>query len=101
MASGHNIETLKDLMDERDKRYNAVAGAQEKAVSAALAAAKEAVIKAEAAADRRFENTNEWRQTVNDLLRAQQGRGAGLAAGWGWAVAVVSLVLLASNFLNR
>ncbi len=48
--------------------------AQEKAVAAALAAAKEAVVKAQTATDRRFENSNEWRNTVETLQRTYMPR---------------------------
>jgi hypothetical protein len=40
--------------------------AQEKAVSAALAAAKEATAKAEGAAEKRFDSVNEFRATLKD-----------------------------------
>jgi urease accessory protein UreF len=42
---------------------------QEKAVTAALAAADRAVNKAELAVEKRFENSNEWRNTVETLQR--------------------------------
>jgi hypothetical protein len=48
--------------------------AQGKAVDAALAAAKEAVIKAETSTEKRFENSNEWRNTVETLQRTYMPR---------------------------
>jgi hypothetical protein len=48
--------------------------AQGKAVDAALAAAKEAVIKAETSTEKRFENSNEWRNTVESLQRTYMPR---------------------------
>lgn len=48
--------------------------AQEKAVSAALAAADRAVIKSETAVEKRFENSNEWRNTVETLQRTYMPR---------------------------
>jgi hypothetical protein len=60
---------------EADRRmYAALRADDQSAVSTAMAAAKEAVAKAEIANERRFENTNEWRATYGDL--AQRGRGA-------------------------
>jgi hypothetical protein len=57
---------LRVLIDEADKRYNQRFDAQEKAVAAALAAAKEAVVKAEAASEKRFDSVNEFRATLKD-----------------------------------
>ena len=54
------------LINERDKAYNQRFDAQEKAVAAALAAAKEAVTKAESAAEKRFDSVNEFRNTLKD-----------------------------------
>ena len=58
--------TLKDLIDERDKQYLQRFEAQQKAVAAALEAAKEAVTKAENAAEKRFDSVNEFRNTLKD-----------------------------------
>ena len=56
------------LLREMDRRYEERFAAQEKAVAAALASAKEAVIKAEGAAEKRFEALNELRGAVQDIL---------------------------------
>jgi len=76
-ASSDDIR-LREYVDVRfDAAAQAVAAAlaaQEKAVAAALAAAKEAVIKAETATERRFENSNEWRSTVETLQRTYMPR---------------------------
>jgi hypothetical protein len=48
--------------------------AQQEAVHAALTSAKEAVAKAEMATERRFENSNEWRNTVETLQRTYMPR---------------------------
>lgn len=68
---------MERLIDERNERYEQRFLAQEKAVAAALtaakeavasalAAAKEAVAKAEASADKRFEAVNEFRAQLAD-----------------------------------
>jgi hypothetical protein len=62
------------LLDEAQKRTSDGFAAQEKAVQAALTSAKEAVIKAELATERRFENSNEWRNTVETLQRTYMPR---------------------------
>jgi len=57
---------LRSIMDERDARYTQRFNDQEKAVAAALAAAKEAVDKAEGAASKRFDSVNEFRGQLKD-----------------------------------
>lgn len=91
---------------------------QDKAVQAALLAAKEAVLKAENATEKRFESVNEFRQQLSDqtntfLSRAEynashkaledkmdaltdrfnktEGRSGGLQAGWGYLIGAVGL----------
>lgn len=57
--SGWTVDTLKEYTEQRFTD-------QDKAVQAALLAAKEAVIKAETATEKRFEATNEFRQQLSD-----------------------------------
>lgn len=52
----------------------AALAAAEKAVAAALSAADRAVLKAEMATEKRFENSNEWRNTVETLQRTYMPR---------------------------
>lgn len=89
--------------------------AADKAVEAALTSAKEAVLKAEVASEKRFESINEFRATlsdqaqqfasqekVNDLVSRfdrLEGRTTGLDAGWAkllgaavFAAAIVAIV---------
>lgn len=92
---------------------------QEKAVAAALAAADRAVAKAEMASEKRFESVNEFRNTLKDQqsglvsrteveseirafrimidelkarINRNEGRGAGLQAGWGILIGAVGLI---------
>jgi len=55
-----------DLSAQLDRRFTD----SERAVQAALAAAKEAVLKAETASERRFEAVNEFRAQLNDQAHA-------------------------------
>lgn len=68
--SGWTIDTLAAhvvyMIREADRRYEQRFAAQETAVANALAAAKEAVDKAEAATEKRFEAVNEFRAQLND-----------------------------------
>jgi chromosome segregation ATPase len=100
--------------------------AQEKAVAAAMAASQAAIDKAESAAQRRFEGVNEFRNTLSDQQRtlipraeaevrisaiekqldtlrdeltSVRARSLGVAAGWGWAVGVVGIVIAVASFL--
>ena len=62
------IDGVRELIGERDRLYTDRFNAQEKAVLAAMASAKEAVTKAEAATEKRFEGVNELRGMANDIL---------------------------------
>lgn len=88
-TSGWTLDTLKDhlsaLITGNDKRYEqrfdasqkAIElgfSAQKSAVDAALAAADRAVIKAEFAAEKRFDSVNEFRKTQDDRDRAETER---------------------------
>jgi hypothetical protein len=62
-------EYILALLSERDLRYSQRFEAQEKAMNLSLFSAKEAVTKAEAAAEKRFESVNEFRNTLSDQQR--------------------------------
>lgn len=67
------------ILNERSTANGQRFDAQEKAVAAALAAAKEAVAKAEAAAEKRFEGLNEFRGTLKDQQATLMPRAEVLA----------------------
>lgn len=110
----YHDEKIAFLKQHTDQRFSD----QDKAVQAALLAAKEAVLKAEAASDKRFESVNEFRKTLSDqtssfLTRPEydanhkaledkielltdrfnknEGRGTGLQAGWGYLAGIIGL----------
>jgi hypothetical protein len=60
---------LTALIESNDRRYEQRFVAQALATDAALAAAERAVLKAEAAAERRFEGVNEFRASLADQQR--------------------------------
>lgn len=60
------ISHNESMRDETDRRYEQRFVAQERAVEAALTSAKEAVLKAETASEKRFEGVNEFRATLAD-----------------------------------
>jgi hypothetical protein len=114
------ITALEVTMAERDRRYGERFDAQERANSLALDAAEKAVLKAEGAAEKRFEAVNEFRATLTDQaatfatrvemiseLRAMSarlerieshdaltaGRGTGMSQLWGFIVGASGLVV--------
>lgn len=62
------------LFAAQDKAVSAALAAQKEGTASALAAADRAVTKAETATERRFENSNEWRNTVETLQRTYMPR---------------------------
>ena len=67
MGNSWTLKTLKAYFEELRK-------GDQTAVQAALQAAKEAVIKAETAADKRFESVNEFRAALSDQAKTQVTR---------------------------
>lgn len=124
-VSGWSVETamfhLLSVTASNDRRYEQRFEAQEKAVGNAIFAADRAVVKAEAATEKRFESVNEFRATLSDqqrtfmprsesdaiikaldvrlqrmeeLARVGQAERAGIQGGWGYAVGVAGFVAL-------
>lgn len=110
-VSGWTVDTVKEYFEQRFTD-------QDRAVQAALQAAKEAVLKAETSSDKRFDSVNEFRRTLSDQtntflsrpeyeaqhkaledrvtdlsdrMNKADGRGAGLSAGWGYLAGAVGL----------
>ena len=115
-------------MDERDRRYEERFIAMDQKTSLALTSSKEAVTKAEAATEKRFDSVNEFRgslkdQAANLLPRAEadvkftaiareidelkkntnlsQGRSTGFSASWGIAVSLMLLAMALIGLLLR
>lgn len=117
------VESLKEhfttLMRETDRRYEERFIAQEKAAKDTLTATKEAILKAEAAAEKRFEGVNEFRQTLSDQastfmprieavqradnntekiidlssrLDRMQGHTLGISTGWAVLIAAIGAI---------
>jgi len=58
------------IINEHDRQYQQRFEAQEKALAAALSSAKEAVDKANAASEKRFDSVNEFRNSLKDQASA-------------------------------
>lgn len=122
------LKHLVALIDANDKRYEQRFGDSKIAVDAALSAAKEAVVKAETASEKRFEGVNEFRAALGDQQRtlmprieaevrmnvldqkiaalektatASVGRQAGASNLWGWIAGVVGIALALISLLLR
>jgi hypothetical protein len=120
VAQESAFSAFKELMDERDKRYEQRSSAQDTAVESALATSKEAVNKAETATERRLEVLNELRgvvvdqsrefsrksevdllinaiggriDTLTSIVNAQQAHGGGIKDAFGYVVAGAGLLL--------
>lgn len=110
-VSGWTVDTLKEYFEQRLTD-------QDKAVQAALTAAKEAVLKAENATDKRFDSVNEFRQQLNDQtntflsrpeynaqhkaledkvsdltdrVNTTDGKSSGVSASWGYLVGFLGI----------
>jgi len=120
MAEGRETVSLREYVDTRF-------AAQESAVQAALASAEKAVVKAESAAERRFDSVNEFRATLADQARllmpraeaesamksltekldalqmrvnARDDRGRGMGDIWGYIVGAVGILALVISYLR-
>jgi len=68
------VSGVKEVMDERDRRYESRFTAMDEKTSLALNSSEKAVTKAEVAQEKRFDNTNEWRAAMQDRDRNQMPR---------------------------
>lgn len=89
------INGVNRLLDEVDKRNMQQFASQEKAVSAALAAAEKAVGVAERNAEKWRDNANEWRAAMSDKDRNFITK----SAAWGYLVGAVGLLLAVIEIL--
>jgi len=80
---------LKELLAAADRRYEQRFDAQEKAVQAALNAAKDAVNKAEQASEKRLDSVNEFRAQLRD----QAGTFVTRSELWGYFIGSTGLLL--------
>ena len=94
------IDRVHDVSDERDLRYEQRFTAMDEKTSLALNASEKAVTKAEIAQEKRFDNTNEWREAMSDRDRNQmprieiEQRFSSMKAQINWAVGVTVTLLI-------
>ncbi len=74
IALEKRLASLEAIVHETDRRHQEGMASQAKLVDAALAAAKEAVVKAEVATEKRFEGVNEFRSSLSDLTATMMSR---------------------------
>jgi hypothetical protein len=122
------FEAFKELMNERDKRYEQRANSTDERTSLALTSSEKAVAKAETATEKRFDAVNEFRGQLKDqaatlMPRAEadskfssmtkemeelkkvantaQGRSSGFSASWGIAVSLAFVAIALVGLLLR
>jgi hypothetical protein len=94
------ISALREIVDERDRRYEDRFTAMDEKTTLALNASDKAVTKAELAQEKRFDNTNEWRAAMNDRDRQQmprveiEQRFDALKKQQNWTIAVLVTLIL-------
>lgn len=120
-------EHIEAIIAANDRRYEERFIAANAAVTTAMTAAKEAVLKAEAATESRFAGVNEFRATLSDqqqrfIARSEvevmrsamtekvdgltktverlMAQRQGATTGWGYAVGVVGFVALIYTFFK-
>lgn len=89
------IKVLEAVCNERERASNQRFESQDRAVSAALAAAEKAVAKAEIAAEKRFDAVNEFRGQLKDQAATFVTRTelyAGLVAVLTLAISALELI---------
>jgi hypothetical protein len=93
---------LENLRRETDYRFEAIQQrftAQEAAVGMALAAAKEAVLKAELAQEKRFDQVAEKIDMLTTYMDKLAGKSAGNAQTFGYMIAAATITLSLVVFL--
>jgi hypothetical protein len=105
----HLTSLIKSLERSVDQRFSA----QEKSVTQAFHAAQRATDRADAAASKRFEGVNEFRQAMEDQQRTfipraevearltplerfistNSAKSRGITEGWSWSVAIIAIVV--------
>ncbi len=120
------FDNLHTLIDANDKAYNQRFENNTEATKAALASADRAVIKAEAATEKRFDNVNEFRNTLADQQRtfipkaeaelsfrgivdridklengqiSNQSKGFGINQGIGWIIGIIGTIIGVVSFI--
>ena len=115
----NEIHALRELINERDRRYEREWQAVSKSTEVAMTSAQKAVEKAEAAVERRLEGMNEFRGSLADQARLLmprseaesrmtemskqlamlssridrgEGRGSGLNQGWGYLIGAIGAI---------
>jgi hypothetical protein len=125
--SNSELDSFKELMEERDKRYSQRADSQDKAVATALATSKEAILKAETATDKRLEGLNELKgmaqdqaatfarisevnlrfdavnktvEQLSDTIKQKVAATSGMKELWGYIVGAVGVLLAVAAIIS-
>lgn len=101
---------LRVLVEANDRRYSELRESDQRAITSALAAQKEAITKAETAIEKRFDGVNEFRSTLSDqalhlmprtecelrlkALEEIQQKRIGMGQLWGFIIGAIGLLAL-------
>ncbi len=91
---------LEEKIEAVDKRHSQRFEDNGKAVDAALAAAKEANLKAENASSGITAAINDRLSRVTSNSDQREGRGRGISDGWGWIVGAAAMIFAAISLFH-
>lgn len=120
------VESSRLRFEQQEKATSVALSAVDKSVQAALLSSEKAVTKAEAAAEKRFDSVNEFRNTlkdqqlllitrseadavlkamdrriteITDQLNKTAGKSEGAGSVWGWLIGVAGLLMMLAGLL--
>jgi hypothetical protein len=95
--SGWTVDTLKALMDERDRRYAMEVSNIKDMMTAAMLAVRETTIETKHQTDKWQASANEWRQAMTDKDRNFVTK----SSAWGYLVGLAGFILMIMEILGR
>lgn len=111
------VQHLRELMDERDRRYAEVNQEREKALRIQAEGDQKALVLAREIQTYKDEKANELRSQIEqergtyvthlemkpvfDYVASQTGRSSGLHAGWGYLAGIAGLVMAVLGLVLR
>ena len=95
--SGWTVDTLKALMDERDRRYALEVTNIKEMMTAAMLAVRETTAETKHQTDKWQASANEWRQAMTDKDRNFVTK----SSAWGYLVGLAGFILVIIQILER
>lgn len=91
------VEGLNTITEAKFVTFRALVDAESDKVSLALSASDKAVMKAETFNEKRFDLITKAIDELKESSTTAAGRGAGMASGWGYLVAAITVVVIVVN----